>query len=114
MDGQKILNAKPKDCDKNSDQFLTCAYTNVNNAYSREAFHNTLYNELLFYKLLITVASDRFKYPEFNKFRVYSDTSEEARQEIIRLTQEASLSQDAIIYMEKTLQNMQATFPVHI
>lgn len=114
IDASKLFTAKPKDCDKNSDQFLLCAYTNTNSTYSREAFHNTVYNELLFYKLLISIASDRFKYPEFNKFRVYSDTSEEARQEIIRLSQEASLSQDAIIYMEKTLQNMQATFPVHI
>ncbi len=114
VDAQKLVTADAKDCEKTTKNFLLCGFNDKDNAHAWESFHNTLYNELLFFKLLITVSNDRLQYPEFNKFRVYSDTSAEARQEIIRLNQEAELSQNAVGTMEKTLQNMQATFPIHI
>lgn len=109
LNTQPLISANPKNCSSTPSSLLSCAFTTP-----WDAFHNLLYNELLFYKIFITLVNDRIQYPEYNPFRVYSDTSTKARQEIISLGQEQQLSEQSIMYMEKTLQNMQATFPIHI
>lgn len=60
------------------------------------------------------MVNDRIKYPEYNAFQVYTDTQTESSQEVVRLAQEQILSTQSIGFMEKTLQNMQTTFPIHI
>lgn len=115
IDAKQLLTSRSKNCANTSKDFLVCAFDNSNNNTAAwDQFHNLIYNELLFYKLFITLAMDRLQYPEFNKFRVYSDTSTEARQEMIRMSQETALGESAVAYMEKTLQNMQTAFPIHI
>ncbi len=115
VDAWRLLTAQGKKCTETSKEFLVCAFDNSNlNTSSRESFHNLLYNELLFYKLFITITIEQLQFPAYNKFRAYSDTSMEADQERMRLRQEVALSEEAVAFTEKTLQNMQAAFPIHI
>ena len=113
VDAKKLLIPAGDTCEKNPKNFSRCAFDNTN-TYAWDSFHNLLYNELLFYKMFMTLAIDKLQYPEYNKFRVYSDTSMEAAQEIAQMKQELWLSEQAVAYTEKTLQNMQASFPIHI
>ena len=113
IDTKNLLTTNTDTCEKDPKNFLICAF-DTTNAYNRDAFHNLLYNELLYYSILVTLAADRIQYPEYNDFRALSDTREEAREEIIRLVQEKTLTEEAVMYTEKTLQNMQAAFPIHI
>lgn len=113
IDAEKLLKNQSDKCEKETKEFVVCSFDNEN-TLARDSFHNLLYNELLFYKLFITLAQESIQYPEYNEFRAFSDISQEAAQETTRLNDEITLSADAILYTEKTLQNMQATFPVHI
>ena len=113
IEGEQLLAANAEGCDQPKN-FLLCAFQN-NSATSRESFHNLIYNELLFYKLFLTLVSERFtNSPDYSSFRVLSSSTTDTNHEVIRLEQEANLSQKAVGTMEKTLQNMQATFPIHI
>lgn len=113
LNAEELLKPHSDKCTKDPKQFLLCAFDNKN-TYAWDSFHNLIYNELLFYKLFITLVNDRIQYPEYNPFLVYTDTREESHQEITRLTQERILSEQAVMYTEKTLQNMQTAFPIHI
>lgn len=115
IDANKLLTAQDSVCSETSKEFLVCAFSNSNlNTNAWESFHNTLYNELLFYKLFSTFVMNQLYYPDYQAFRIYSYETEKADQEIARLRQEISLSEEATMFMEKTLQNMQTAFPMHI
>lgn len=64
--------------------------------------------------MLIVLLNDRLKLPEYNPFRATQSDNSRAQAEIVRLNQEAQITEEAIMYTEKTLQNMQSSFPIHI
>lgn len=104
-------------CDKvkEFEDYFECAYTN---STSKEAWwyqHNLWYNELLYYKLLISwLANDKLLDPKIKPLNLTKDVVVDLSDERQNLKREEILSENAVEIMQKTINNIRATFPLHI
>lgn len=95
--------------------YFECAYTNQT---SQEAWwyqHNLWYNELLYYKLLISrLTENKLKDSKIKPLNLTKDITIDLSDERQNLKREAILSENAVQIMQKTINNIRATFPLHI
>lgn len=106
------------------ENMVACAYTNASSQDAIWFQYNLWYNELMYYKLLLTwLANDKLKDPNVAPFVV--DAAKQTQNlenknrmqitdEIMNLQRELVLSQNAIQIMEKSIANIRSTFPIHI
>lgn len=108
---------KDTKCDTSNkyDNYFECAYTN---STSKDAWwyqHNLWYNELLYYKILISwLANDKLLDPKIKPLNLTKDVVVDLSDEIQNLKREEILSENAVEIMQKTINNIRATFPLHI
>lgn len=118
---------KTDNCKKSETSYenmVGCAYTNSTSQDAIWFQYNLWYNELMYYKLLLTwLANDKLKDPRVAPFIVdaakkvqnlENKNAIEITDEIMNLNRELVLSENAIQIMEKSIANIRSTFPIHI
>ncbi len=107
----------------NKNDLFLCSYTSHHPNANVQAGnqYNVWYNEVFYYKLLITRISQKLSADEsvikplnLTRQQISSSTSIENSAEIENLAREVVISQQALVTMQKTLDNFRATFPLHI
>ena len=100
---------------KKYDNLFECAYTNSTSKEAWGYHYNMRYNELLYYKLLISwLTNDKLKDPNIKPLNLTKDIYVDLSDEIQNLKREEILSENAIQIMQKTINNIRATFPLHV
>jgi hypothetical protein len=96
-----------------------CAYTNSSSEEAGKFQYNLWYNELLYYKILISwLTNEKLQDPDVKPLTLASDSrnmvSVNLADEIQNLKREEIISDNAVQIMQTTINNIRATFPLHI
>lgn len=105
------------DCNETNryNHLFECAYTNSSSEATLWYQHNIRYNELLYYKMLISWLTEiKLKDTDIKPLNLTKDVVLDLSDEIQNLKREAILSDNAVQIMQKTINNIRATFPLHI
>lgn len=117
LDGKSIMESACEDPNKNP---LLCAMSSTGFtfvAWSRNSFQNVLLNEQMFYNLFLWyyqgLIDQSINYEALNFKRIGSNTERETF-ESSTISQEQAFAQQGMYQMLRQLENLYATFPIHI
>lgn len=108
---------KDKACEWNNKytNLFECAYTNNTSQDPWQYQYNLWYNELLYYKLLISwLTNNKLLNPNIKPLNLTQNVTVSLSDEIQNLKREEILSENAIQIMQKTINNIRATLPLHV
>ncbi|MBP6086033.1 hypothetical protein KA478_02390 [Patescibacteria group bacterium] len=92
-----------------------CAYTNASQTDAGPFQYNVRYNELLYYKLLITrLADDMYKNPNIEDTTLQENIVKNLDREKQNLKRELVISQNALQIMDRSITSIRSTLPLHI
>jgi hypothetical protein len=107
---------KAADCAANKyDKLFECSYTNSTTKDAWQYQYNLWYNELLYYKLLISwLTNNKLLNPNIKPVNLTQNVTVSLSDEIQNLKREEILSDNALQIMQKTINNIRATLPLHV
>lgn len=97
------------------DNLFVCAYTNKSKNDAGKFQYNLRYNELLYYKLLLAwLSNDKLLDERITPLTISSSSNTTKKNdEIQNLKREEMVSDKAIEIMQKSIDNIRATLPIH-
>lgn len=113
-------NTRPSDCTNSTriyDMLFECAYSNATKQDATKYQYNLRYNELLYYKVLLWwLINEKLQDPNISQITVVNGQSikEDISTETQNLKREQIISEQAVQIMQKSINNIRATFPLHI
>ena len=117
IDAEKFKEIQTDICKKPWEEFnnlITCAYTNTSQVEWWAMQYNIRYNELLYYKVLISWLETKLNDPNLAPLNLTKSIKVDLSDEIWRLQKELIVSQNAIQIMQRYIDNIRVTLPLHI